>query len=77
MWNVPCGMFNLVEESVECYVEGQRVEMENEWFLNHIARKPQLKIVRIDITMSLAKVSFRNNNHTRSMVRLIICYNQE
>ena len=29
------GMFSLVEEFVECYVEGQRVEKENEWFLNH------------------------------------------
>ena len=29
------GMFSLVEEFVECYLEGQRVEKENEWFLNH------------------------------------------
>ena len=29
------GMFSLVEEFVECYVEGQRVEKENEWCLNH------------------------------------------
>ena len=29
------GMFSLVEEFVECYVEGQRVEKEHEWFLNH------------------------------------------
>ena len=35
LWNVLCGMFSLVEESVECYLEGQRIEKENEWFLNH------------------------------------------
>ena len=29
------GVFSLVEEYVECYLEGQRVEKENEWFLNH------------------------------------------
>ena len=29
------GMFSLVEEFVECYLEGQRVEKKNEWFLNH------------------------------------------
>ena len=29
------GKFSLVEEFVECYLEGQRVEKENEWFLNH------------------------------------------
>ena len=29
------GMFSLVEKFVECYVEGQRVEKENVWFLNH------------------------------------------
>ena len=28
-------MISLVEESVECYLEGQRVEKENKWFLNH------------------------------------------
>ena len=29
------GMFSLVEEFVECYVKGQRVEKENGWFLYH------------------------------------------
>ena len=29
------GMFSLVEEFVGCFLEGQRVEKENEWFLNH------------------------------------------
>ena len=29
------GMFSLVEEFMECYLEGQRVEKENEWFLNY------------------------------------------
>ena len=29
------GMISLVEEFVECYLEGQRVEKENKWFLNH------------------------------------------
>ena len=29
------GMFSLVEEFVECYLEGQGVEKENKWFLNH------------------------------------------
>ena len=28
-------MFSLVEKFVECHVEGQRVEKENVWFLNH------------------------------------------
>ena len=29
------GIFSLVEEFVECYLEGQRVEKENRWFLTH------------------------------------------
>ena len=29
------GMFSLVEEFVECYLEGQRVEKGNKWFLIH------------------------------------------
>ena len=29
------GMISLVEEFVECYLEGQRVEKENKWFLTH------------------------------------------
>ena len=28
-------MFSLVEEFVECYLEGQRLEKETEWFLNY------------------------------------------
>ena len=35
LWNFLCGMFSLVEEFVEYYLEGQRVVKENEWFLNH------------------------------------------
>ena len=28
-------MFSPGEKFVECYVEGQRIEKENVWFLNH------------------------------------------
>ena len=61
-------MVDLVEESVECYLEGQRIERKIDG-LETIAR-----IVRMDMEISVAEVSFRNSYHTRSMIRLTICF---
>ena len=62
---------NLVEESVECYIEGQRIEMK-------IGGSETItRIVRMNIEMSVSEVSFRNSYHTRNMIRLTICFSQE
>ena len=61
-------MFSLVEKLVECYVEGQRVEKENLWFLNHSYRT-MAKIVNKDINVN-GRSWFKNNDHARSMIRL-------
>ena len=65
------GMVNLVEESVECYLEGQRIERKID------SSETIARIVRMDIAMSVSEVSFRNSDHTNSMIRLTICYSQE
>ena len=65
------GMVDLVEEFVECYLEGQRVEREID------GSETIARIVRMDITMSVSEVSFRSSDHTRSMIRLTISYSQE
>ena len=59
------GMVDMVEESVECYLEGQRIERKIDG---------SKTIARIDIEMSVSEVSFRNSYHTRSMIRLTICF---
>ena len=64
-------MVNLVEESVECYLEGQRIERKID------GSETIARVVRMDIEMSVSEVSFRNSDHTRSMIRLTICYSQE
>ena len=56
-----------MEESVECYLEGQRIERKID------SSETIARIVRMDIEMSVSEVSFRNNVHTRSMIRLTIC----
>ena len=61
-------MVNLVEESVECCLEGQSIERKTD-NSETIAR-----IVRMNIEMSVSEVSFRNSDHTRSMIRLTICF---
>ena len=62
------GMVDMVEESVECYLEGQRVERKID------GSETIARIVRMDIEMSVSEVSFRNSYHTRSMIRLTICF---
>ena len=62
------GRVDLVEESVECYLEGQGVERKIDG-LESIAR-----IVRMNIEMSVSEGRFRNSYHTRSMIRLTICF---
>ena len=62
------GMVDIVEESVECYLEGQRIERK----IN--GSETIARIVRIDIEMSVSEVSFRNSYHTRSMIRLTNCF---
>ena len=64
-------MVNLVEESVECYLEGQRIERKTD------GSETITRIVRMDIEMSVSEVSFRNSDHTRRMIRLTICFSQE
>ena len=65
------GMVDLVEESVECYLEGQRIERK----IN--GSETIARIVRMDIEMSVSEVSYRSSAHTRSMIRLTICFSQE
>ena len=62
------GMVDLVEESVECYLEGQRIERKTD------GSETITRIVRMDIEMSVSKISFGNSYHTRSMIRLTICF---
>ena len=62
------GMVDLVEESVECYLEGQRIERKTD------GSETITRMVRMDIEMSVSEVSFRNSYHTRSMIRLTICF---
>ena len=62
-------MFSLVEKFVECHVEGQRVEKESVWFLNHSYRTIA-KIVNMNIKNVNGRSWFRNSDHTKSMIRL-------
>ena len=76
-------MVNLVKEFVECHMIN---------VICHVIMVQELKslvfnilkeistitrIVRMDIQMSVSEVSFRNSYHTRSMIRLTICFSQE
>ena len=62
------GMVDLVEESVKCYLEGQRIERKTD------GSETITRMVRMDIETSVLEVSFRNSYHTRSMIRLTICF---
>ena len=62
------GMVNLVKESVECYVGGQRIERKID------GSETIARIVKMDIEMSVLEVSFRNSYHMRSMTRLTNCF---
>ena len=64
-------MVDLVRESVECYLEGQRIGRKTD------GSETIVRIVRMDIEMSVSEVSLRNSYHTRSMIRLTICFSQE
>ena len=50
---------NLVKEYLEYYSDGSETIV---------------IIVRMDIEMSVSEVGFRNSYHTRSMIRLTICF---
>ena len=62
------GMVDLVEESVECYLERQRLEKKTD------GSETIARIVGMDIEMSVSEVSFRNSYHTTSMIRLTISF---
>ena len=62
------GMFNLVKESVECCLEGQSMKRKTDGL------ETMIRIVRMDIEMSVSEIDFRNSYHARSMTRLTICF---
>ena len=74
------GMVNLVKEFVECHMINvtYRVMIVQEFkslvFKILMAISTIVGIVRMDIEMSVSEVGFRNSYHTRSMIRLTICF---
>ena len=62
------GMVDLVEEFVEYYVEGQRIERKID------GSETITRIVRMNIEMSVSEVSCRNSYHIKSMTRFTICF---
>ena len=77
------GMVNLVKEFVECHMINVicHVMMVQEFksLVFNILKviSTITRIVRMDIQMSVSEVSFRKSYHTRSMIRLTICFSQE
>ena len=74
------GMVNLVKEFVECHMINLicHVMMVQEFkslvFNILMVISTITRIVRMDIETSVSEVSFRNSDHTRSMIRLTICF---
>ena len=74
------GMVNLVKEFVECHMinvicHAMMVkEFKSLVFNILMVISTKVRIVRMDIEMSVSEVGFRNSYHTRSMIRLTICF---
>ena len=77
------GMVNLAKQFEECHMINVfcHVMMVQEFksLVFNILKVISIitRIVRMDIEMSVSEVSFRNSDHTRSMIRLTICFSQE